>query len=101
MPEVVYAHLDFETFGSGGGGDGHDAGVVHEDVQARGAGCDFSCGGGDGGERGEVEGEVGYGYVWVGFLEGGDRGLAFGGGAGGEVGVRGAVGGQLVGGDVA
>ena len=85
VADVVGAELDFVAVFGGAGGHGHDAGVVHEDVEAGGGGGKGVGGLLDGGEGGEVEfeeGDIGVGDL---FLDGGDCGFSFGGGAGGEV----------------
>lgn len=87
VADVVGAELDLVAFLSGAGGDGHDAGVVHEDVEAWGRGVEGVGGFFDGFEGGEIEleeGDVGIGNF---FLDGGNCGFGFRGGSGSEVDV--------------
>ena len=56
---MVGAELDFVVLWREGEGDGHDACVVDEDVEAGGLGLERLCGLGDGCEGGEVEREIG------------------------------------------
>ena len=55
VAHVVGAKLDLVAVDGGAGGDRHDAGVVHEEVETGGQREDFVRGVGDGAERGEVE----------------------------------------------
>lgn len=59
VTHVVRPELDLVVFRRVAARDGHDSGIVHQDVESLGFGFDLAGGGGDGLEGGEVEREVG------------------------------------------
>ncbi len=87
MADVIGAELDLVAFLCGAWGHGHDAGVVHENVEAGGGGIKGVGGLFDRFEGGEIkleERNVGLGDF---FLHGGNCGFGFRGVSGGEVDV--------------
>ncbi len=87
VADMVSTELDFVAFLCRTWGHGHDAGVIHKDVEAKGGGEKGVGGFLDGGEGGEVEfeeGDVSGGDL---FFDGGDCGFGFGAGSGGKVDV--------------
>lgn len=59
MVHVVDAELDFLAFCCVAAWDGHYAGIVHEDVETLGFGCELADSCGDGLERGQIKSNLG------------------------------------------
>ena len=84
MADMVSTKLDFVAFLCCTWRHGHDPGVIHEDVEARGGGEEGVGGFLDGGKRGEVEFEEGDVSGRDVFFDGGDCGFGFRASSGGE-----------------
>jgi hypothetical protein len=95
VTHVVGPELDFVALLCGHVVDGHDAGIVDEEIQPRFRRCECRSGGFDRGEGCQVEGEEDNVCSWDGRLNVGDGGVTFGGRAGGEVDLRGIVLGEV------